>query len=50
MRFKTSWLTMNGCQTWYEGNVVAMHMQQGMKHRKTLEPVWNDLDTFDRDT
>ncbi len=22
-------------------------MQQAMKHRKTLEPVWNDLDTFD---
>ncbi len=22
-------------------------MQQAMKHRKMLEPVWNDLDTFD---
>ena len=22
-------------------------MQQAVKHRKTLEPVWNDLDTFD---
>lgn len=24
-----------------------MHMQQAMKHEKTLEPVRNDLDTFD---
>ncbi len=26
---------------------ATMHMQQAMKHRKTLEHVWNDLDTFD---
>ncbi len=25
-----------------------MHMQQAMKRRETLEPVWNDLDTFDK--
>ncbi len=23
-------------------------MQQAMKHRKLLEPAWNDLDTFDK--
>ncbi len=27
---------------------MAVHMQQAMKHRKTLELVWNDLGTFDR--
>ena len=29
------------------GNALAMHVQQPMKHRKMLEPVWTDLDTFD---
>ncbi len=24
-----------------------MHMQQALKHMMTLEPAWNDLDTFD---
>ncbi len=47
MRFKTSWLTKNSYQTSDGRNVVALHMQQAMKHGKTLEPVWNDLDTFD---
>ncbi len=32
-----------------KGDALAMHMQQAMEHReKTLEPVWNDLDTLDR--
>ncbi len=52
MRFKTSWLTKSTVAIKHEmnGNALAMHVQQCMKHRKNLEYVQRNLDSFDNVT